>query len=54
MKGVYQHCGTKHLHRYMAEFDFRYGNRAALDVSGVLRADITLLGVTVKRLKYAQ
>ncbi len=24
MKGVYQHCGEKHLHRYLAEFDFRY------------------------------
>jgi hypothetical protein len=22
MKGVYQHCGEKHLHRYLAEFDF--------------------------------
>ena len=24
MKGVYQHCAKKHLHRYLAEFDFRY------------------------------
>ena len=23
-KGVYQHCSEKHLHRYLAEFDFRY------------------------------
>ena len=23
MRGVYQHCGEKHLHRYLAEFDFR-------------------------------
>jgi transposase-like protein len=29
MRGVYQHCGEKHLHRYLAEFDFRYNNRAA-------------------------
>ena len=28
MKGVYQHCGD--LQRYLAEFDFRYNNRAAL------------------------
>jgi hypothetical protein len=21
--GVYQHCSEKHLHRYLAEFDFR-------------------------------
>ena len=27
MKGVYQHCAEKHLHRYLAEFDFRYSNR---------------------------
>ena len=27
MKGIYQHCGEKHLHRYLAEFDFRYNNR---------------------------
>ena len=30
MKGVYQHCSEKHLHRYVAEFDFRYSNRVAL------------------------
>ena len=24
MRGVYQHCAKKHLHRYLAEFDFRY------------------------------
>jgi transposase-like protein len=30
MRGVYQHCGEKHLHRYLAEFDFRYSNRVKL------------------------
>ena len=30
MKGVYQHCDEKHLHRYLAEFDFRYNNRVRL------------------------
>ena len=30
MKGAYQHCGKQHLHRYLAEFDFRYSNRAKL------------------------
>ncbi len=29
MKGVYQHCEKKHLHRYAAEFSFRYSNRIA-------------------------
>ena len=27
MIGVYQHCSEKHLHRYLAEFDFRYSHR---------------------------
>jgi transposase-like protein len=31
MKGVYQHCSEKHLHRYLAEFDFRYSNRVRLE-----------------------
>ncbi len=32
MKGIYQHCAEKHLHRYVAEFDFRYNNRIKLGV----------------------
>ena len=32
MKGIYQHCSEKHLHRYLSEFDFRYSNRIALGV----------------------
>ena len=38
MKGVYQHCQEKHLHRYLAEFDFRYNNRVALGVDDVARS----------------
>jgi ISXO2-like transposase domain len=34
MKGVYQHCKEKHLHRYLAGFDFRYSNRARLGGCG--------------------
>jgi ISXO2-like transposase domain len=30
MKGVYQNCGERHLHRYVAEFDFRYSKRVKL------------------------
>jgi transposase-like protein len=30
MLGTYQHCGEAHLHRYLAEFDFRYNRRSAL------------------------
>jgi ISXO2-like transposase domain len=33
MKGVYQHCGEQHFHRYLAEFEFRYSNRVALRLS---------------------
>jgi hypothetical protein len=32
MKGVYRHCREKHLHRYLAEFDFRYSNRSSLGI----------------------
>ena len=39
MKGVYQHCSEKHLHRYLAEFDFRYNNRAAFGVNDLMRAE---------------
>jgi transposase-like protein len=52
MKGVYQHCSEKHLHRYLAEFDFRYSNRSALGVEDQERAGKALMGVTGKRLKY--
>lgn len=52
MKGVYQHCDGKHLHRYMAEFDFRYSNRQALGVNDGLRADNILAGVVGRRLTY--
>lgn len=39
MKGIYQHCDERHLHRYLAEFDFRYSNRAKLGVFDRERAD---------------
>jgi transposase-like protein len=52
MKGVYQHCAKKHLHRYLAEFDFRYSNRVALGFNDVARADALLRGIVGKRLTY--
>jgi transposase-like protein len=52
MRGVYQHCSSKHLHRYVAEFDFRYTNRIAVGVDDVARTDAALLGVVGKRLTY--
>jgi len=52
MIGVYQHCGEQHLHRYLAEFDFRYSHRVKLGYDDVARADRALLGVKGKRLTY--
>jgi transposase-like protein len=52
MKGVYQHCKEKHLHRYLSEFDFRYSNRVALGVNDVRRAEIAIVGIKGKRLTY--
>jgi hypothetical protein len=52
MRGTYQHCAEKHLHRYLAEFDFRHNRRVALGVNDLARADAILGGVVGKRLTY--
>lgn len=52
MKGVYQHCGEQHLHRYLAEFEFRYNNRSALGVDDRGRARNALAGIVGKRITY--
>ena len=52
MTGVYQHCSEKHLHRYLAEFDFRYNNRIALGVDDAARAATLAEGIVGKRLTY--
>jgi transposase-like protein len=52
MIGIYQHCGEAHLHRYLAEFDFRYNRRAALKVSDAERAADLLAMARDKRLTY--
>jgi len=52
MIGIYQHCAEKHLHRYLAEYDFRYTNRVALGVGDVERTMRALGGVVGKRLMY--
>jgi hypothetical protein len=54
MRGIYQHCREKHLHRYLAEFDFRYSNRIALGCDDLTRADRILQGFVGKRLTYQQ
>lgn len=52
MKGVYQHCSEAHLHRYLAEFEFRYNNREALGCNDRDRSQAALRGITGKRLTY--
>jgi transposase-like protein len=52
MKGVYQHCSEKHLHRYLAEFDFRYCNREANGCGDVERSTNALKGIVGKRITY--
>lgn len=47
--GTYHHVSAKHLHRYTAEFDFRYNTRKITDFE---RADENLLGAVGKRLTY--
>jgi hypothetical protein len=44
----------QHLERYVAEFDFRYSNRAALGVDDAERTTRTIAGVKGKRLMYRQ
>lgn len=52
MKGVYQHCGEQHLHRYLAEFEFRYNNRVAHGVDDRQRSRNAIAGIVGKRLTY--
>lgn len=52
MKGIYQHCGEQHLHRYLAEYEFRYNNRAALGCNDTDRSVAALGGIAGKRLTY--
>lgn len=52
MKGIYQHCSEAHLHRYLAEFDFRYSNRSGLGVEDTERAAIIIKQAEGKRLTY--
>ena len=52
MRGVYQHCSEKHLHRYLAEFEFRYSNREATGCNDEDRANAMLRGIVGKRLTY--
>ena len=50
--GIYQHVSEEHLHRYLAEFDFRHSNRIALGVDDVERTERAIRGIIGKRLTY--
>ncbi|MDP9422615.1 MAG: IS1595 family transposase [Pseudomonadota bacterium] len=52
MKGIYQHCGEQHLHRYLAEYEFRYSFREANGYNDADRAREALKGIVGKRLTY--
>jgi transposase-like protein len=54
MRGIYQHCKEKHLHRYLAEFDFRYNHRVGLGYSDIDRTKAAIRGIEGKRLTYHQ
>ena len=47
--GTYHHWSEAHIHRYLAEFDFRYSTK---DISDRERADTALIGSFGKRLTY--
>lgn len=50
--GIYQHVSEAHLHRYLAEYDFRYSNRMKLGINDVARTDLAIAGARGKRLTY--
>src|SRR5207248_1120264 len=50
--GTYHHVSPKHLKRYLCEFDFRYNERTALNVSDAERAEKAIAGVVGKRVTY--
>jgi len=52
MTGIYQHCKSRHLHRYLTEFDFRYNHRSALGIEDSQRMIDALKGIEGKRLTY--
>jgi transposase-like protein len=52
--GTFHHISRQHLKRYLAKFDFRYNERAALGINDNMRAARALKGVVGKRLTYDQ
>lgn len=54
MRGIYQHCREHHLHRYLAEFEFRYNTREKLGFNDWDRSNEAMKGIVGKRLTYAR
>ena len=52
MRGIYQHCGSQHLHRYLSEYDFRYTFRQANGFNDADRAALAVKGTVGRRLMY--
>ncbi|UVK53336.1 IS1595 family transposase [Mesorhizobium sp. AR02] len=52
INGVYHQVSEAHLHRYLAEFDFRYNNRVGLGVTDTERCERAIKGMVGKRLTY--
>jgi transposase-like protein len=52
LTGIYQHCESQHLHRYLAEFDFRYNTRAKRGYNDTSRTMAAMKAVSGKRLTY--
>jgi transposase-like protein len=50
--GTYHHVSEAHLHRYLAEFDFRYNQRITLGINDDQRMAKATKGVVGKRLTY--
>jgi transposase-like protein len=50
--GTFHHVSSQHLHRYLAEFDFRYNEREKLGVSDAQRMAKSVQGIVGKRLTY--
>ena len=50
--GTYQRVDSKHIDRYLAEFDFRHNNRVKLGINDEQRADTAIEGMVGKRLTY--
>lgn len=54
MVGVRLYCGEAHLHRYLAEFDFRYNRRTALKATDAERSEDAVRGTARMGLTYQQ